>query len=214
MSSIFNYIKKNTERRTAGPGSLEKRSARSIERRTEASEKRSVAIEKRSGAAEPVERRSGLGFLKILRDMYRDYLLDLENVVIVKPSRGGPALFRMLYYSLKENVSFKVLKVEFAKGRSFYLFPDNVFDKFEIPLAGWYQGRIVIIHVEKGSLAVSREFVKEINVEVKSVKEKGPWGEYSIKRIYVNGKQVVPGPSPEQHSGLEDRQNDVPESTR
>jgi len=208
MSSIFNYIKKNTERRTAGPGSLEKRSARSIERRTEASEKRSVAIEKRSSSGPGLERRSEFRSKPERRSVdlrsWFGSVLDLEDAVIIKPIRGGPALFRMLYSSFRRNVSFKVLKIEFAKGRSFYVFPANVFERLNIVLEGYYQGRNIVMYVEKGSIAVLEKYVEELNVEVREEKEHGPWGEWVTTKIIVNGKQMIPGPEPERRSELQD----------
>jgi len=200
MSSIFDYIRKNTERRSTGPAALEKRSELPVERRSEFRPK-----PERRSAGISVKRRS-----VDLQAEYGDNVLDLEDAVIIKPYRGGAALFRMLYYCLRENVSFKMLKIEFAKGRSFYIFPGNVFEKLDISLRGWSQGRTIIIYVEKGSLAVSKEFIEEINVEVKIVKEKGPWGEFKTRKIFANGKQVAPGPSLEwrsSSSSLEQRSN-------
>ena len=114
-------------------------------------------------------------------------------------------MFRMLYSSFRRNVSFKVLKIEFAKGRSFYIFPGNVFERLNIILEGYYQGRNIVMYVEKGSIAVPEKYVEELNVEVREEKEHGPWGEWVTTKIIVNGKQMIPGPEPERRSELQNR---------
>ena len=117
-------------------------------------------------------------------------VLELKDVVVIKPYRGGPTLWRMLNWNLKTNISFTALKVELAKGRSIYILPLNAFRKIHVHIASyWGSGRNMIMVVKEGHLVVSKNAVRELKVEVKE--EESEWGPWTERRIYVDGKEQL-----------------------
>ncbi len=146
--------------------------------------------------------------LKHYEDNLECKVIMLNDVILIKPIRGGPSLFRTLAFYLKENTKIKVLKVELAKGRSIYIFPASAFRKgikLSIKPLTVVKGKNVLFYVKEGCLVIDPESVKEIDVEVK--KEKNPWS-FSELKVFVNSKDILHtgneayrlGPGRESHS--------------
>ena len=117
---------------------------------------------------------------------YGEDVVVLEKVLIVKPHRGGIAFWRMINGWLRPG-SFKLLKVEYSKGRSFYVFPAEVFEDVGFPLRPWGSGKILLIYVEKGCLVIDKSCIKELNVEIRD--EKDLYG-FSQRKVFINGKEL------------------------
>jgi len=114
-------------------------------------------------------------------------VLELKNVIMVKPHRGGVALWRMLSVVIDPKKSpFKVVICRLSKDSSIYFMPRDVLEEFDFHRYPWHWFKVV---AEISEAKVACEEAREIEVSIEEVE----WNRiihiddgHTIKTIYPN----------------------------